>query len=190
MQNRKQQIFTIPNILTFIRILLIPVCVILYLNADTTKEYITTGAVLAVSCITDMFDGIIARKYDLITTLGQILDPIADKGTQFAMIACLAVKLPILWMILPLFVIKEGFQFFVGAYHYRRGKMLNGALFIGKISTTVLFVSMIALIVFPEMTSVVVVLITSVCTGLLIASFIGYILAYYGKNKKLHDLEN
>ncbi|MBQ4040117.1 MAG: hypothetical protein IJC91_03175, partial [Oscillospiraceae bacterium] len=73
--------------------------------------------------------------------------------------------------------------------HYRRGKMLKGALFIGKISTTVLFVAMIALIVFPQIPQWGVTAITVVCLGLLIASFVGYILAYYGKNKKIYDVE-
>ena len=178
-----------PNVLSFIRILLIPVCVVLYLKAETTTDYIITGAVLAASCITDMFDGMIARKFNLITKVGQFLDPVADKGTQFAMIVCLAVKRPVLWSIIPLFVIKECFQFFVGLYHYRRGKMLKGALFIGKISTTVLFLSMIALIVFPQIPQWGVTAITVVCLGLLIAAFVCYILAYYGKNKKIYDIE-
>jgi len=189
MQNGKLKIWTVPNILSFIRILLIPVCVVLYLKAEIAKEYITAGAVLAASCITDMFDGMIARKFNLITKVGQFLDPVADKGTQFAMIVCLAVKRPVLWSIIPLFVLKECFQFFVGLYHYKRGKMLKGALFVGKISTTVLFLAMIALIVFPQIPQWGVTAITVVCLGFLITSFIGYILAYYGKNKKIYDIE-
>lgn len=189
MRNKKQQIFTIPNILSFIRLLLIPICVVVYLNAETAKDFIIAGAILAASCITDTLDGIIARKFNMITTLGKILDPIADKGTQFAMMLTLAVKFPVIWCIVPLFVIKESFQFIVGAYHYKKGKMLKGALFIGKISTTVLFVSMIALIVFPNIPNWGSTVIVAVCLCFLIASFVSYILAYYGKNKKVYDLE-
>ncbi len=190
MQNsKKSQILSIPNILTFIRLALIPVCVALYFNAKNRTDYILTGSVLALSCITDMFDGLIARKFNMITTLGKILDPIADKGTQLAMIICLSLKLPTLFFILPLFAVKEGFQFVCGAIYYKKGKILSKALMPGKICTTVMFVSMIAIIVFQDMPHYVVSVLTALCCVLLAISFVSYILAYFGKNKKLDDLD-
>ena len=69
---------TIPNLLSFIRILLIPVFAYLYYN-DMKVEAV---AVLAASGLSDMFDGKIARRFNQISALGKILDPIADKLTQ------------------------------------------------------------------------------------------------------------
>lgn len=77
----KKDVFTIPNLLSLFRLVLIPVYVAIYLNAQELWEYFLAAAILAVSCLTDMIDGKIARHYNMISTLGKILDPIADKAT-------------------------------------------------------------------------------------------------------------
>ena len=80
----KKQIFSIPNLLSFFRILLIPVYIAIYLNAEKTTDYYIAGCILAISCLTDLVDGWIARRFNMVTTLGKVLDPLADKLTQFA----------------------------------------------------------------------------------------------------------
>ena len=81
-KNWKHEFMNIPNMLTLFRILIIPVYVLLYLNAQTSIQYVAAGAIITLSCLTDMMDGIVARRFDMITTLGKILDPLADKITQ------------------------------------------------------------------------------------------------------------
>ena len=98
----KKEVFSIPNLLSFFRILLIPVYIAIYCNAKMASDYYLAAMILAVSCITDLVDGKIARKFHMVTTLGKILDPLADKATQFALILCLAGKYPILWTLLAL----------------------------------------------------------------------------------------
>ena len=103
----KKDLFTIPNLLSLFRLVLIPVYVVIYLNAqDDTDHYIAAG-ILAVSCLTDAIDGKIARHFNMISTVGKILDPIADKATQFTLIVCLAIRNPVLWILVCLFFIKE-----------------------------------------------------------------------------------
>ena len=143
----KKEVFSIPNLLSFFRILLIPVYIAIYCNAKMASDYYLAAMILAVSCITDLVDGKIARKFHMVTTLGKILDPLADKATQFALILCLAGKHPILWTLLALFVIKEVFQLVAGSINLKRGRMLKGALITGKLSTTILFISLILLII-------------------------------------------
>ena len=145
----KKEIFTIPNLLSLFRLALIPVYVTVYLNAEEDWQYFVAGAILAVSCVTDLIDGKIARRFHMISTVGKVLDPLADKATQFTLTLCLSVQYPVLRPVLVLFVIKEGFQLIVGIIHFRKGKMLPGALMAGKICTTILFVSLIALVLFP-----------------------------------------
>ena len=70
--------FTIPNLLSVIRIALIPVFAVMYLNGNQLLAI----AILAVSGLTDLFDGKIARKFNQVSALGKILDPVADKLTQ------------------------------------------------------------------------------------------------------------
>ncbi len=188
-KNWKKEVLTIPNFLSLFRIVLIPVYVYLYLAAEGTSDYIAAGVVLAISCLTDLIDGRIARKYNMISTVGIVLDPVADKATQVSVIICLSLHYPVLYSVLLLFLIKESFQLIAGIIAYRNGKMLTGALFVGKICTTVLFISLIAMVLFPEIPESVIKLIATTDTCFLAASFVGYICAYYGKNKKTKDLQ-
>lgn len=100
----KNKIITIPNILSLFRLLLIPVIVWLYVFR---QDYLWTTAILALSGITDIIDGIIARKCNMISDFGKAFDPVADKLTQIAMLFCLVSRFQ--WMLLPLcvLVVKE-----------------------------------------------------------------------------------
>ena len=92
----KKEIFTIPNLLSLFRLVLIPVYVAIYLNARNSTDYYVAAGILAVSCLTDLIDGKIARHFNMISSLGKILDPLADKATQFTLIICLAIKYNVL----------------------------------------------------------------------------------------------
>jgi len=185
----KKEIFTIPNMLSMFRLALIPVYMTVYLEAQEPSQYYTAGGILAVSCLTDAVDGKIARRYNMISTLGKILDPFADKITQFTVTLCLSLKYPPLRPVLILFVVKELFQLIAGAVHLRHGRMLPGALMAGKVCTTILFLSLITLVFFPTTPRPVVQVIAAVDMLFLIISFISYIFAYVGKNQKVQDLD-
>ena len=188
-KNWKKEILTIPNLLSLLRLALIPVYMAIYLNANgvATSYYLAAG-ILAVSCLTDLIDGKIARHFNMISTLGKILDPLADKATQFTLILCLASRYNFLWYLVALFVIKEGFMLVVGGVNLRKGKMLEGALLAGKICTTILFVSLILLVMIPTMSSKTVFAIMIIDGVFMIISLIQYIRAYFGKHKKIHDI--
>ena len=185
----KREVFTIPNFLSFIRLLLIPVYTIIYLNAKQFRDYSLAAGILAISCLTDMIDGKIARQFDMISNIGKILDPLADKLTQLSLSLCLAIRYPVVRGVLIIFVIKEVFQTAVAYAMFRKGKVLPGALMAGKICTAVLFVSFICLILIPTMPLRIVTAIAVVDTVLLANAFIHYFLAYFGKHPKLQNLE-
>ena len=185
----KKEILTIPNLLSLFRLVLIPVYVVIYLNAKTAQDYYIAGGILAVSCLTDAIDGKIARHFNMISNLGKILDPLADKATQLTLILCLAIRYPILWTLTGLFVIKEGFQLVAGLIILRQGKILSGALLAGKISTTILFVSLIVMVLFPQLDPVAIDIITVVDGIALLASFIGYVRLYYTHSPMIQELE-
>lgn len=185
----KKEVFTIPNLLSLFRLALIPVYVILYLNAgDDLFLHFMAAGVLAVSCLTDLVDGQIARRFHMISTIGKVLDPLADKTTQFALIVCLSIRYPILWGVVVLFFLKELFQLVAGIVFLRKRKMLGGALFVGKICTTVLFLSLILMVLFPTLPDGWIYAIAVTDSIFLTISFGGYYLAYFGKNKKVQDL--
>ena len=186
----KKDLFTIPNLLSLFRLLLIPVYVILYLNADKPEDYFIAAAILAVSCLTDLIDGKIARHFNMISNTGKILDPFADKVTQFTLIVCLTIKHPVLLALAGLFVIKETFQLIAGFLILRKGMILKGALFTGKVSTTVLFISLIILVLMPDIDPMAVNIIVGVDCLFLLISFIGYIRLYCTHSSMIQPLHD
>ena len=188
MKDWKKELLTIPNLLSLFRLLLIPVYVTIYLNATEGYHYEIASAILAVSCLTDMIDGKIARKFNMISTVGKILDPIADQATQFTLIICLAIRHPVLWGLLVLFLVKEIFQLVAGLIFLRKGLMLDGALISGKISTTILFVSLIVLVLLPDLQPTVVTTLTVLCAVALGISLLDYFWQYYRKKDKIIEI--
>ena len=187
-KNWKKEILTIPNLLSLFRLVLIPVYVYIYLNARNQQDYYLAAGILAVSCITDLIDGKIARHFNMISTVGKILDPLADKLTQFTLILCLASKYPILWYLIGLFFVKELFQLVAGAVNLRRGKMLKGALISGKICTTILFVSLIVMVMLPGLDITIIKWITIVDGVFLTLAFADYASAYFARESKFQSI--
>ena len=124
----KRELLTVPNMLSLFRLLLIPVYSVIYLNARDSKDFFLAASILAISCLTDLIDGKIARHFDMISNVGKVLDPLADKLTQLSLTVCLSVRYPVLRGVLILFVIKELFQVTAFYVMFRRGKVLPGAL--------------------------------------------------------------
>ena len=184
----KRDLFTIPNLLSLFRLVLIPVYVTIYLRATDAVDYAIAAGILALSCLTEMIDGKIARHFNMISTIGKVLDPFADKATQFTLTVCLAVKYPVLWHLALLFVIKEGFQLIAGLLTFRKGKMLNGALITGKICTCVLFVSLILLVLMPNLDLRVINIITIVDACFMLMSFVHYAIVYFRKSPQIQDI--
>lgn len=187
-KNWKKEILTIPNMLSLFRLALIPVYMDIYLRATDRYQYFAAGIILAVSCLTDALDGWIARRFDMISTVGKILDPLADKLTQFTLTLCLSLKYPALVPVLALFIVKEFFQVVAGIIHLRRGKILPGALMAGKVCTAVLFVSLTAMVIMPTMDPRIVDIIAFADGLFLIVSFVNYGFVYMGKSGTMQDL--
>ena len=189
-RNWKRDLFTIPNLLSLFRLLLIPVYVVIYLNATVFADYAIAAGILAVSCLTDMIDGKIARHFHMISTVGKFLDPLADKCTQFTLMVCLAIRHPMIWSLAVIMFIKESFQLIAGIIQFRQGKMLTGALFTGKICTAVLFLSLILLVLLPGMPHTAIGIITAVDAAVMLLSFAHYALTYYKKTPMIQAIED
>lgn len=189
-KNWKKEIFTIPNLLSIFRLVLIPVYVSIYLKAKSAADYYLAAGILAVSCLTDLVDGKVARHFNMISNLGKILDPFADKLTQFTLIVCLTVKHPILKYLISLFVLKESFQLIAGCLNLRKGKMLKGALLTGKICTTILFLSLITLVMIPQMPANIVTIITIIDALFMLAAFADYATAYFKRDSDFQSIND
>lgn len=84
----------LPNKLSILRIVMVPLFVVMYFLAFTWSPYVAL-AIFILAALTDMLDGYIARKYNLVTDLGKLLDPIADKILVCAALFCIAVTNPL-----------------------------------------------------------------------------------------------
>ena len=187
----KKDILTIPNMLSLFRLVLIPVYVTLYLKADPNSwtDHLIAASVLAVSCLTDLIDGKIARRFNMISTTGKLLDPLADKATQLAMIICLLIKYPVLkWLILA-FLVKEISQLIFAIISFCKGKVLRGALLSGKISTTVVFTSLVVMAMLPQIDIRIIQIICVVDILVLLIALIDYFRAFFTENPMLHPVE-
>ena len=128
----------IPNTLTVIRFFLIIPFVYYFMHND----YLAAFVILAVSGITDMLDGLIARKFNQFTELGEMLDPLFDKLTQAAVAICFAIKEPILVPLLAIFVVKEALMV-AGAIKLigKNKKKPSGSKWYGKVATVLFYLS-------------------------------------------------
>ena len=178
MQFRKKDIFTIPNILTYIRILLVPAFVLVYTNSRSLSGHIWAIAIVAISALTDIVDGIIARKYNMITDLGKIIDPIADKAMQFAMIFCVVVRYRLIWILFAIYAVKELVSLAFSSYLFKHGKHIEGANWAGKLCTVVLYAVMLALIAIPKIPDRIVKIMIAVSGAFMVLAFIVYMSAY------------
>ncbi len=136
----ENKILTIPNLLSLFRLILIPVIVWLYW---VRKDYFPAGVLLIVSGLTDLADGYIARRFHAVSNVGKILDPIADKLTQAAMLFCLVTRFPLMAAPFGFLVIKEIFIGTTGLLMIRKTGKVVGADFHGKVATTLLYTMMI-----------------------------------------------
>jgi cardiolipin synthase len=174
----KKDLWGIPNILCYIRFLLIPVFVVLYIKASTPYEYLRAAGVVLISGITDFLDGFIARRFDMVTDLGKIIDPMADKLTQASLIFVLAVKVKWMFLLLILFVIMQLFLLVAGLVMLKKGTKLSGAKWFGKVSTTVFYATMLVLVSTPALEYDIANILMLVCGTFLALSFFMYIREY------------
>ena len=168
---RTNKIITIPNILSAFRLMLIPLIVLLYC---VEENYILTGHVLILSGLTDIVDGFIARRFHMISDLGKVLDPIADKLTQAAMLICLMLRFPLMNVPLMLMVAKETFMGVTGFLVMKRKGMVQGANWHGKVATILLYAMMVLHVFWYDIPSVLSNLSIIVCTGMIGLSFVLY----------------
>ncbi len=143
----KKQIWSVPNVLCYLRILLLPLFAVLF----CLEHDVWATAVVLLSAATDVADGIIARKFHMETELGKILDPLADKLTQAVVSGCLLFRYPIMWVLFTVIILKESFQGIGGLILYRKMKSMRSSEWFGKLSTATFYGVMAYLVLFaPE----------------------------------------
>lgn len=167
----QSRILTIPNLLSLFRLCLIPVFMWLYC---VEKNYLWTGIVLIISGLTDTVDGIIARKFNMISDLGKVLDPIADKVTQVAMLFCLLTRFPLMIAPLALMVVKEFFMGVTGLMVIQKTGKVFGADWHGKVNTWLLYAMMILHVFWYNIPDIVSKVLIGICVVMMLISLVLY----------------
>ncbi len=181
----RKEIFSIPNCMSFFRLLLIPVFCIIYLKADSLKDYYTAAAIVIISAVTDFLDGKIARKFHMITEFGKFLDPLADKLTHGAIAICLIQRYHYMkWLVLVM-VLKEGFMAVMGMINLKYGKKLDGAKMHGKICTASLFLILAIFIFIPELSGTVANVLITMGIIIMLITWALYIPVFYKMHKEV-----
>lgn len=178
---KKSEIWSIPNIMGYFRIILIPVFCYLFVTAESNADYYAAGVVVLISTLTDFLDGFVARKFHMITELGKFIDPVADKLTHGALVICLAGKYPLMWAVVAVMALKEGYMAVMGWIKLKEGKKLDGAMWYGKVCTALLFIVMFVLVLVPNIS-------TTMANGLItvcLADMIFTLIMYIGKFQKM-----
>lgn len=174
-----REYFSIPNLMGYFRILLIPLYLYLYFNAATQKDYYLAALVMALSFLSDLLDGKVARKFNMITEFGKILDPVADKLTQFALAVSFSLRYPAMTALLILFTCKELIMGLLGLFMMKHGYRMNGAQKHGKLSTAFLNLVLFVLLVFPDISYFSVNLLACAAGGMILFSFGCYLHMYW-----------
>jgi CDP-diacylglycerol--glycerol-3-phosphate 3-phosphatidyltransferase len=125
LKERFRKLFTnvwnIPNALTMLRLVLIPVFVVVFFNTPREQDKVAAFIIFAVASITDMFDGMLARKLNQITDFGKLFDPLADKVMVVTAMVCQAIIGVFPWVAIIIVAAKELVMLFGGMFMLSKG---------------------------------------------------------------------
>ena len=180
---RKEQVFTIPNLLSLLRLLMIPVIIWLYCEKE---DAIAAAVMIMVSGLTDVADGMIARRFHLVSDLGKLLDPVADKLTLAALIFCLISRYEWMLWVLLLYAAKEIITGISGLLVIQKKDVVNSSQWFGKLSTLVLYAVLFLLFLFPDISMVWAMAMMLLCAAVQVLSMVKYLLFHWKllRNKK------
>lgn len=181
--------WTVPNLLSVIRILIVPIFVILFFK----EEYIWVVVVLFISGLSDFFDGKIARRFNQVSDLGKVLDPVADKLTEITLAVVLFIKfnscdnktlVAFSWVFL-VFLVKEAIMVIGGAALLAMNLRPSPAVLWGKVATFAFYSVMLLLIGFApefgafreiwEINDILLIVLVSIAAFLTVVAFLGYL---------------
>ena len=167
----------VPNILTLFRLFLIPVFVFIFFSG-MTNSLLYSIFVFLIAGFTDILDGYIARKYNMITKWGTVLDPLADKLMLLSVLTCLViVDLAPVWVLI-IIAAKEVFMIVAGTILYKANSIMPSNFF-GKISTLLFYISIFILAFDVRIGDY----FLYIAVASSIIAFINYFILYHNKKK-------
>lgn len=182
MQKNKQ--LNVPNMLSIFRLCMVPVFVATFFMADPDKPRYGALIVYIVAQGTDALDGYIARKYNLITRLGRVLDPLADKLMSFTVITCLAIQNSALWWVVVIFFLKESMMGIGALVLYKHVTDVPPSNFLGKLSTIYFYCVFIVVLLFQNLPPIGLLILLAVGVALTLVAFVTYVVSFIKQLRK------
>ena len=179
-EGKLERIFTVPNLMSFFRLLLIPVMMWAFL---AKKDYVLVAVLLIVSGVTDVADGYVARHFNQVSNLGKMLDPVADKFTEGILMILLALRYPLMWAVVAIFAVGAFLMSFWGIRAINRSHFVNPAHWYGKITTVILYAATFTLLLWENIPLTAANVIIAAC-GLLVAGNVTMYGLFYRKLRK------
>ncbi len=178
----------LPNVLSLIRLGMVPLVPAFYFS-EVPYGNLWAAGIYGLASLTDVLDGVIARKYGLITRLGRVLDPLADKCMSFCVLICIIIKwrssIPELFWAGVVFFCKESLMGLGALVQYKKIDDVPPSNFIGKISTAFFFAAFFLILVFESaLPRIVIVGAVWVSITLTILAFFKYLLMFVSNIKK------
>ena len=174
----------IPNILTTVRLFLIPIFAYSFLGMDNA---FLAASIFILSGITDVVDGWIARHFNMITDIGKVYDPLVDKLMQITAVICLSVKNIVPDWVIWLVVMKEAGMIFVSSVLYAK-KLVVHSNWYGKFATVFFYAAIIVLICVPDIDVVAkTIILLALVTVVLVAAFAYLLKAILPGSEKIYD---
>ncbi|MBQ9964811.1 MAG: CDP-alcohol phosphatidyltransferase family protein [Clostridia bacterium] len=180
---RLKFVWNIPNTLSLVRIVLLPVFAVLYFN----EHVVWAVVVLLLSGLTDLLDGVIARRFHQITEVGKLLDPAADKLTQVTVLMCLVVQYPALIPLAVICLTKEILQAIGGWILFSKNATIRGSKWFGKLSTALFYAVMLLIVVWTDMPKTVLIVLVALVAATMLFSFFKYMMIYLKIRKPSKD---
>ncbi len=160
---------TLPNIITGIRFLLIPVFSIVYFSSLEHARLVALLIFIGAMAL-DVLDGFIARRFHMVTNIGKMLDPVADKCLVITVISCLVSGGIIHKWFLYFVICKECIMILAGTVMYGREKLVIPSNVFGKLATFLMFLFLVDAMYFGKYLTV----FSWVVVGALALAFVTY----------------
>jgi cardiolipin synthase len=140
----------IPNLLTILRLILVPVFALVYFSDKPNAMYLSL-AIFIIAGITDVLDGYLARRYNLTSIVGTALDPLADKLMLLTALTCLYLSGHLPLVILTIMYLKEFTMMITGIYMYfHKEKIVVPSNVFGKLATVIFSLAVILTMLLPQ----------------------------------------
>lgn len=161
-----KEILTIPNLMSALRLVLAVLFWRIYTEGGIEENRNILTALMLISAVSDFLDGKIARRFHMVSEVGKLLDPLADKVTQGVLLLCLFSKYPVAKPLFVLFLFAQCCMIFMGARTIVLTQKNEGAKWYGKVNTAVFYVVMLLLVMIPgisDRTANVMMLVSGAC---------------------------